>query len=481
MPTSWAFLKAKRFLMFLFPLVYILSFLFGIRLLLAKNINGLLLFIIAGLPIYIHALSISFLYGMTKYITFLQSFKELIVLMAFGMVVLSIKKKPSFHLIDKLIFIFFCVSVLYLILPIGTYGFYNRLLAFKALSFFPIIYFTGRFCDFSTIHIKQLFSAISVVIIIAAVVVLIEVIEYEHLHSHTGFMDFLDYYFNGQQSGNYGLIWTFETASGIKRFGSIFGSPLELSSSAVLGIAAILALSTTKKMNFYPDTFGIISFLATVACIIFAVSRASFVNYLILLYAYSWLIRNKRMVSYFHYLVIGIFLYLIFFINKDLLGFIIDTLQFKNASSIGHLIEWINGINAMFTHPFGMGLGASGRVSMESDSQIGGENQLVIIGVQVGIGMVALYFCIYWQLIKAGIQSLKTATNKAKPLIVCVVLLKIGLIIPLFTSYIDTFIFITYISYFLCGLMINMIMANNYQSSKNTTYSVNAENKNELT
>lgn len=449
--------------MFLFPLVYIVSFLLGIRLLLARNINGLLLFIIAGLPIYIHALSVSFLYGMTKYITLLQSFKELIVLMAFGMVVLNIKKKPTFHLTDKLIFIFFCISVLYLILPIGIYGFYNRLLAFKALSFFPIIYFTGRFCDFSTIHIKQLFSAISVVIIIAGVVVLIEAILYEHLHAHTGFMNFIDYYFNAQQSGNYGLIWTFETASGMKRFGSIFSSPLELSSAAVLGISAILALSTTKKMNFYPDSFGIISILATVACIIFAVSRASFGNYLILLYAYAWLLRNKRMVNYFHYLVIGVSVYLIFFINKDLLGFIIDTIQFKNASSIGHLIEWLNGIQAMFTHPFGMGLGSSGRVSMESDSQIGGENQLVIIGVQVGVCMVALYIWIYSQLFITGIRSLKTAPNKAKTLIVFVVLLKIGLIIPLFTSYIDTFNFITYTSYFLSGLMINMIMAKHQQ------------------
>ena len=113
----------------------------------------------------------------------------------------------------------------------------------------------------------------------------------------------------------------------------------------------------------------------------------------------------------------------------------------------------------MIAHPLGLGLGASGRVSMETEDQIGGENQLIIIGVQVGIVMVGIYIWIYWLLIKKGIHALKKNAGKSRTLIIGMVLMKIGLIIPLFTSYIDTFNFIMYTSYFFSGLMMNRIMA----------------------
>ena len=115
----------------------------------------------------------------------------------------------------------------------------------------------------------------------------------------------------------------------------------------------------------------------------------------------------------------------------------------------------------MITHPFGMGLGASGRVSMESNDNIGGESQLIIVGVQVGIAMLIVYIWIYALLIKKGIKALKTESGKKKKLILATVLLKIGFIIPLITSYFDSFIYITFTSYFLSGLMINMIFADN--------------------
>ena len=61
-------------------------------------------------------------------------------------------------------------------------------------------------------------------------------------------------------------------------------------------------------------------------------------------------------------------------------------------------------------------------------------------------------------MIKTGLKAFKTAVGKKKKLILCVVLIKIGIIIPLVTSYIDTLIYLTYTTYFLSGLMINMIV-----------------------
>jgi hypothetical protein len=447
--------------MFLFPLVYIFSFAYAIRLLLKKQIKGVLFFIITGLPIYIHVLSVTYMYGFEKVVPVLQSFKEICIILGLGMVLWDMNKRPKFHKVDQLIGLFFIVSFIYLIIPIGPYSFTDRLLAYKALSIFPIIYFTGRFCKAETINLNEIFSYVSLVCIIAAIVVLIEFITYQHIHTKTGFTDFMIRFYNGEISGNYGLIWTFETETGLKRFGSILSSPLELASAAVLGLSVVLALATNKKYKLDLSNFNVIGFLATLICVTFAVSRASFANYFIVIYFFGHITHNKKLVTCFHVFFIIVVIYIALFLKGDMFDFIIATLNFQNASSIGHVIEWVNGINGMIAHPFGMGLGTSGKIAMVTDDQVGGENQLIIIGVQVGVPVLIMYIWAYGAMITSGLKALKTATGKKKKLILCVVLFKIGLIIPLFTSYLDIFIYITYTTYFLSGLMINMIVNDN--------------------
>lgn len=447
--------------MFLFPLIYIFSFIYAIILLFRKEIKGVAIFIVFGLPVYIHALSISFMYGFAKAIPLLQSFKEISILAALAIVLFCLKKRPELHLIDKLVLVFLVYTFAYVLLPIGPYNFYSRLLAFKSLSFFTLIYFTGRFCNAQSININKLFSYICLVIILAALVSLfLEVIPYEHLHTRTGFMDFGIYYFNFEVSGNYGLIWTFETDSGLKRFGSIFSSPLELSTAAIVALSVLLPLATTRHNNIRFTTFNIISFLATLLCIIFAISRASFAGYFIIIYIYAWITQNRMLIKIFHYCGLAVIFYICFLLKGDLFDFIIDTLSFKNASSVGHVLEWLNGITAMVKHPLGLGLGTSGRVAIETNDNIGGENQLIIIGVQSGILMIAIYVCIYFQFIKTGLKKYKTASAKIRKLSLAVVLLRIGMIIPLLTTNTESFIYISYLSWFLSGLLINLIMNN---------------------
>ncbi|MFN9950014.1 MAG: hypothetical protein ACK53B_04545, partial [Bacteroidota bacterium] len=67
------------------------------------------------------------------------------------------------------------------------------------------------------------------------------------------------------------------------------------------------------------------------------------------------------------------------------------------------------------------------------------------------------------------------SAGKQKRLVMAVLLLKIGMLIPLFTSYIDTFNYITYTINFLSGLMINVLMYQKEQSiplvaDKETTF-----------
>ena len=46
--------------------------------------------------------------------------------------------------------------------------------------------------------------------------------------------------------------------------------------------------------------------------------------------------------------------YLYYFSDEELRFFIQDTLTFQNTSSLGHLVEWIEGIISIYENPFGV-------------------------------------------------------------------------------------------------------------------------------
>ena len=446
-------------MIFLFPFVYIVSFFYAIIRLFKKKIDGFLIFVVCGLPIYINALSVSFLFGLGKWIPFLQSLKEIAVLATLYVVIREINKRPVLHLIDKLIIAFFGYTLLYVLFPVGPFSLFPKLLALKSLSFFCLLYAIGRLCKTDLVYINKLFSFIVIVIVAAAAVVLAERISYQHIHNFTGFADYNFYYFNAEASGHYGLLWTFETESGAKRFGSIFSNPLDLAASTVLCLGILFGLITHKKkaVTISPNNFELIGLFATVICIFLASSRASFFSYFMIIYFYGWVLKNKKIINLFHVFALLVLYYVFFILKGDLYNFIMNTITFQNESSFGHVLEWIDGINAMISHPLGLGLGQSGRVTMVNSENTGGENQFIIIGVQAGVIAMGLYIWVYFQIIKTGLGELKQSVGKEWKVILSIVLIKIGLFIPMFTAYIDSYIYVSYISWFLSGYMVNMI------------------------
>ena len=111
---------------------------------------------------------------------------------------------------------------------------------------------------------------------------------------------------------------------------------------------------------------------------------------------YSFLTKRKEIVTIFYLSLISIVIYLFTFSTKEIQEFILNSIQFSNNSSLGHVIEWINGLDAMIEKPLGMGLGTSGRVTANVGDAIGGENQFIIVGVQIGIAGLLLYVTIYF-------------------------------------------------------------------------------------
>jgi hypothetical protein len=446
-------------MLLLFPLIYISAFIYGLFHLAKSKMQGLLVFLIFGLPIYINTMSVSFAFGLAKAIPFLQFFKEFIVIISCAIITFSVHeyKKIKLHLIDKLIIFFFLYTLAYFILPIGSYSIFYKLLALKNIAFFPLLYFIGRFTNFKQLHLNKLYAFVLFVIIIAFTVALIEKFTNTHLHAFTGYADYNLKFFDTEPTGKYGLGWTFETESGSKRFGSIFSNPLEFAAAIILALAIALGVMTRKqeKLGIYMETFHVLALFATFCCIIFAASRAAFVSYFLVIYVYAWIAKMKKTLFYFHILSLTTIILFFTFAEGDLYDYVINTINFTNTSSIGHVIEWLSGLEAMAAKPLGLGLGESGRVANASGDNIGGENQFIIIGVQAGVIAMFTYLTIYIALLVLALKQLKLAKGQFYTLALITVLLKVGLFIPMFTANIDAYIYVSFLSWFLSGLMVN--------------------------
>lgn len=448
--------------MYLFPILYIAFFSLSLRYLFKGEYKGILLFIIFGLPIYTIALSVSNMYGFSHIIPVLQSLKEFSILCYLAYLFFNLTKKVHFHSIDKLMLVFFGYVLLYVFLPLGSYGFFQRVLAFKSLCFFPVVYFTGRIIDARKINISEVFHYIGLLSILAGVVLLFEVITNTHLQTYSGYADYNFYFFDQEPSGDYDLSWTFQIENGMKRFASFFSAPLEYAAATLISLSAVAALVTNNQNRLRFSNFTILFLASTILGISLALSRASFASYLVIVYAYLVITQKKQLLKFFHYsVIIAIAFFLLVSIEGDFFEFIINTVQFTNASSIGHVIEWLNGIESMASNPLGIGLGESGRISAFSGTNTGGENQFIIIGVQAGIIALAIYITVYVKLIIAAAQTFKNRKGKIRKLALFIFLIKIGLFIPLFTAEVESYIYISYLVWFLSGLLVNMLSEKN--------------------
>jgi hypothetical protein len=428
------------------------------------NRQGVLVFLIFGLSMYTTAMSVAFLLGLKDFIPVFQYFKEVLIISLLILNIVTLKYLPRLHLIDCAILAFLLYTFIYAILPIGEESFFNRLLAFKSTSFFVVVYFTGRLMDIRTIYIGKYFNYILLLTIAAGAVLLVEVIFDQHLQTITGFADYVYYFFNFEPSGNFGLSWTFESEGGYKRFASFFANPLEHASATLLALSVIIALFTRDDNRFKPNSMGMLALAASFLSIVFALSRAPFVSYFLIIYVYA-LITKKKYITHTVHAAFGLAgIYLIYLFTKSgdnnsgITEVVINTLDFSNPSSVGHILEWVEGILSMIEKPLGLGLGTSGRVAGSLGESVGGENQYIIIGVQAGVIALFLYLYVYIMMIKTSLKWLPKLRGKERQVCMAVLLLKIGFFIPLLTSEVESSSYISYVNWFLSGLLIAIIM-----------------------
>ena len=436
----------------------VLGFLWTLQEMIVKGKWTYFIFFLVGfLPIYITFLSLTYLNTRSvELVTLFQALKEGIVGIALVVAILF-QKSPSDSPFrpqspDWWMGGFLILGFSYLILPIGEVPFITKAFYFKGILLPGLTYFLGRNTNFEERELSRLFSMIfSVAILAFAVNLLEQFVLQAHLQQFTGYSLYNQKINDIDPSGNFGLTWTFETQAVTKRLASFFSDPLEMASSVLMGFAAglIWYLTTKKEVQWI--------YLVIIACslgsLIFSASRAAFGTFFILLFFVALVFRLYKLIGLGFVMLLVFGGYIVWFASDDFYFFVLDTLTFENSSSVGHLLEWLVALESMVANPLGIGLAMSGNAgSVSEDLRIGGENQFLIYGVQLGwVGMFLYVLALGTGVVLSLRVFYSTDNVYTARLAFVAAVTKVGLFLPLFTANAEMYTYVTWISWWMIG------------------------------
>ena len=419
------------------------------------NLSFLLIYLVTFLPVYFIFQLIVFDFSENVLLVDLIKYsKDFVIFSSFFIVFFGSKKdffstelKTTF--LDKTIILFIILSSIYAIIPIGEASFYVKLIYLKNIYLIGVVYYLGRNFFISE---YLFFNLKKILILILCIAFLVSSIEYFfnfHLHSFFNYAKFNLLINDILPEGNFDLSWTFERSPNQARFGSIFPNPLEFSSNLILFLTIpLFAILHTKKNIFKNLLIILIVFVS----FYYAYSRASILSALIMIFTALLITKNYKKV--FYILVLLFFSILIFYFSasEDSIYFVIDTFTFNESSSFSHLIEWIQAILTIIENPLGIGLAMSGNASgVDQAIKIGGENQFLIYGVQMGVISMILYSLMLFKSIRDSFSVFNKSKGHIKELAFIFLLTKFGLIIPLLTANAELYLFVSLTTWFLVG------------------------------
>lgn len=417
-------------------------------------------FLLLFLPFYITVLSVTYLAtGSSLAVNIFQFLKEIVVLASVLGFVLYQKNLFEYpfrlHRVDILFLAFLILALVFLVIPLGEASLLNKALYFKNMLIPALVYFLGRNTNFSSKEIERLFKGIFLIAIAAFLVNVFEKTIDTHLQSLTGYALFNEEINEIEPTGHFGLTWTFETQAVTKRLASFFSDPLELASSVLLGFSAgLIWFLTSKREDWFLYTLVM---LCSLASLFFAASRAAFLAFFIMIFYVAVIFKLYRLILSGFGLAIAFVIYVLFFASDDFYYFIVDTITFENTSSMGHLVEWLLALDSMIANPLGIGLAMSGNVgSVEDELRVGGENQFLIYGVQMGwLGMI-LYILILAYSIQTSLKVFNRTDEIMTARIAFVAAsVKFGLLLPLFTANAEVYTYVSWITWWMVGYSVH--------------------------
>jgi hypothetical protein len=437
----------------LFIVFYSTIYIYTIDKISSGKIEYVIIYICTCLPIYttLQAQALM-IFDSEIIVTIIKLSKDIIFIYAFmiflfGKNIHLFKRSFKFSLVDKLILYYTFLVTIYTLIPLGEADVFSKLIYAKNLYIISITYLIGRNIKIDEVFFNTIIKTLKYLIVLIIIFLLFEFTLSTHFHTIIDFPNYNSIVNEIDPEGNFGLSWSFESQGTSPRYAAFFADPLELS-------ASLLLLTSLLIYNFWNNKRNISYFLLFMvsAAFLFSFSRGAIVAFIgIVLFG---LILNKN--YKFLLLILGLFvlstLSLIYFGSEEIRYFIIDTLKFENTSSLGHLIEWIEGILSIFENPLGIGLAMSGNASgVDQAIKVGGENQFLIFGVQMGVLSVIIYVLILFCIIKRSCKVYYMSSNNDKHISFIVACTKFGLLLPLLTANAELYLFVSLATWFFAG------------------------------
>ena len=441
------------FISLLFIVFYFIIFIYTIDKISKGKIEYIIIYICTCLPIYTTLQAQAFkLFDSEIIVTIIKLSKDIIfiytfMIFLFGKNIHLFKRSFKFSLVDKLILFFTFLVTIYALIPLGEADIFSKLIYAKNLYIISITYLIGRNIKIDEVFFNGIKKILKYLILLVTFFLCFEFILSTHFHTIIDFSNFNNVVNEIDPQGNFGLSWSFESQGSSPRFAAFFADPLELS-------ASLLLLTSLLIFNFWNNKRDINYFLLfmVAAAFLFSFSRGAIVACIgIVLFA---LLLNKKYKTLLFIFVSFILstLILLYFGSDEIRYLIIDTLKFENTSSLGHLVEWIEGILSIFENPLGIGLAMSGNASgVDQAIKVGGENQFLIFGVQMGVLSVIIYALILFCVVKRSCNVYYMSTNIDKHISFLVACTKFGLLLPLLTANAELYLFVSLTTWFFAG------------------------------
>ena len=441
------------FIGLLFIVFYWIIFIYSIKKISIGKIEYLLIYICTCLPIYTTLQAQAFkIFENENIVTMIKFSKDLIFIYTFLIFLLGnnihlFKRRFKFSIIDKLILLFTFLVTIYALVPVGEADLLSKLIYAKNLYIISITYLIGRNISLDEGFFTLVQKILKSLILFIAFFLFFEFIFSTHFHKLIEFSNYNSVINEIDSQGNYGLSWSFESQGSAPRYAAFFADPLELSASLLLLISMLLFnfWNNKKNINYFLIFLIVVAFLLSF-------SRGSIVACIGIILFGLLLNKNYKILLSMLVLVLISILSLFYFASDEIRYMIIDTIKFENTSSLGHLVEWIEGILSILENPFGIGLAMSGNASGVDESfRVGGENQFLIFGVQMGVLSVIVYILILFFIIKRSSKVYLNTSNFDKHISFIVACTKLGLLLPLLTANAELYLFVSLATWFFAG------------------------------
>ena len=275
-----------------------------------------------------------------------------------------------------------------------------------------------------------------------------------HIQQFTGYTLYNQAILDIDPTGNFGLTWTFETQAVTKRLASFFSDPLEMASSVLMGFAAGLIWFLTSKKEY--NWLYLLVMICSLGSLVFSASRAAFGAFFVMIFFIALVFRLYKLIGLGFLALVGFTVYVVFLASEDFYFFVIDTLTFENTSSIGHVVEWLLALDSMVANPLGIGLAMSGNAgSVTDDLRVGGENQFLIYGVQLGwLGMIFYILALATGVILSLRVFYRTEDTMIARIAFVGAVTKVGLLLPLFTANAEMYTYVAWLTWWMLGISV---------------------------